>query len=52
MRLFHAPEGLPKMRPLSKKRSTVVSVLDIGTSKICCLIARLTPREELSLIHI
>ena len=25
--------------------ATVVSVLDVGSTKICCLIARLTPRE-------
>ncbi len=41
------PNGLlPRMKPLTDKRSTVVSVLDIGTSKICCLIAKLTPRSE------
>ncbi len=38
------------MSPLSAKRSTVVSVLDIGTSKICCLIAKLRPREERGLL--
>jgi len=37
---------LPRMKPLSDKRSTVVSVLDVGTSKICCLIAKLRPREK------
>lgn len=37
---------LPRIRPLSEKRSSVVSVLDIGTSKICCLIANLSPRSE------
>jgi len=37
---------LPRMKQLSDKRSTVVSVLDIGTSKICCLIAKLRPREK------
>jgi len=46
MRFFNAPTGLPKMRPLSRKRATIVTVLDIGTSKICCLIASLTPRDE------
>src|SRR5829696_5940634 len=34
----------PKMKPLSPKRSAVVAALDIGTSKIACLIARLRPR--------
>jgi len=37
---------LPRMKPPSPKRPTVVSVLDIGSSKTCCLIARLKPREE------
>lgn len=37
---------LPHMKPLSDKRPTVVSVLDIGTSKVCCLIAKLTPRNN------
>lgn len=34
---------LPQMKPLSKKRPTVISVLDIGSSKVCCIIGRLTP---------
>lgn len=37
---------LARMRPPSMKRPTVVSVLDMGSSKTCCLVARLTPREE------
>ena len=37
---------LTPMRPLSMRRATTVSILDIGSSKICCLIARLKPREE------
>ncbi|WP_407050332.1 cell division protein FtsA [Methyloraptor flagellatus] len=32
------------MRPLSHRRPTVVSVLDVGSSKVTCLIARLSPR--------
>lgn len=34
----------PKMKPISPKRTGIVCSLDIGTSKIVCLIARLTPR--------
>ena len=34
----------PKMKPISPKRSTVVCALEIGTSKIVCLVARLKPR--------
>ena len=38
-------DGLtPKMKPVSPRRSAIVAVLDIGTSKIVCLIARLTPQ--------
>lgn len=33
----------PRLRPLSERRSAILSVLDIGTSKIVCLIARLNP---------
>jgi len=34
----------PKTRPLSPKRSALVAVLDVGTSKVACLIARLKPQ--------
>ena len=33
------------MRPLSARKSAILSVLDVGTSKIVCLIARLQPME-------
>jgi len=35
----------PKMKPVSAKRSAIVCALDIGTSKVACLIGRLTPRS-------
>src|SRR5262245_2154019 len=34
----------PKTKPLSPKRSALVAALDVGTSKIACLIARLRPQ--------
>ena len=34
----------PKMKPLPPKRSVLVAALDVGTSKIACLIGRLKPR--------
>ncbi|MEA3027886.1 MAG: cell division protein FtsA [Alphaproteobacteria bacterium] len=34
----------PKMKPVSPRRSAIVAGLDIGTSKIVCLIARLKPQ--------
>lgn len=33
----------PRMSPLSPRRPAIVAALDIGTSKICCLIGRLRP---------
>lgn len=38
--------GLPRMKPLSSKRHHVVSVLDIGSTKVVCMIGRLSPRKE------
>ena len=39
------PFGLtPKMKPLAPKRSALVAALDVGTSKVACLIGRLKPR--------
>jgi cell division protein FtsA len=35
----------PKMKPLAPKRSALVAALDVGTSKISCLIGRLKPRQ-------
>jgi cell division protein FtsA len=34
-----------RLRPLSPKKATTVSILDIGTSKIVCVIAHLKPIE-------
>ena len=34
----------PKTKPLSPRRSALVAALDVGTSKIACLIARLRPQ--------
>ena len=35
---------LPRMKGLSPRRARVISVLDVGSEKISCLIARLRPR--------
>jgi cell division protein FtsA len=37
------PRQAPKTRPMSGKRTALVASLDIGTSKIACMIARLKP---------
>ena len=36
----------PRLKPLSPRRSAVLSVLDVGGSKVVCLIARLLPMEQ------
>ncbi len=33
-----------RARTLTQKRSSIITILDVGSSKICCMIARLTPR--------
>jgi cell division protein FtsA len=38
----------PRMKPLSPRRSATYAILDVGTSKIICLIARLTPVREIA----
>ncbi len=49
---MHDPHGLtPRLKPLSARRSTTLSVLDIGTSKVVCLIAELQPAEALSTLR-
>ena len=35
-----------RLRPVQPGRSTLVSVLDIGSTKMCCVIARLSPRQS------
>lgn len=34
-----------RLRPVQPGKATLVAVLDIGSTKICCVIARLVPRE-------
>ena len=36
----------PRLRQIPPRKSAVLSVLDVGASKIVCLIARLTPMER------
>ncbi|MDF2116726.1 cell division protein FtsA [Roseiarcaceae bacterium H3SJ34-1] len=36
----------PRIKPLSARKSAILCVLDVGTSKVACLIARLVPAEQ------
>ena len=40
----------PRMPQIPARRSAILSVLDIGASKIVCLIARLTPIDRKSVV--
>lgn len=42
-RVVNGATYTPRMRPLSTRRSAHVCVLDVGASKVVCLIAKLTP---------
>ncbi len=35
-----------RLKPIQPGKASLVSVLDIGSTKICCIIARLNPRPE------
>ena len=44
-------DGLtPRMRPLPARKSATLSVLDVGTSKVVCLVAELLPIESSDLL--
>ncbi len=45
MSFFRPSSLLPRLKPLSAKRSSIFTVLDIGSSKVVCMIGRLTPVE-------
>ncbi len=50
MSIFRHTSDLPHVGRLSKGRSTIVSVLDVGSSKICCMIAELRPHTASSVL--
>jgi len=37
--------GVSRIKPLGSRRWSTISVLDVGSTKICCIIARLRSRE-------
>jgi cell division protein FtsA len=41
----HGHTLIPRLKPLSSRKSATLSVLDIGTSKVVCLVAQLKPFE-------
>jgi cell division protein FtsA len=41
----------PRMKPLSARKSAILCALDVGTSKVACLIARLMPAEQSDLLR-
>lgn len=43
---FGQPDPMSRLKPLSQRRSAIVTVLDVGSTKVACLIARLRPRDS------
>ncbi|HEY8578373.1 MAG TPA: cell division protein FtsA [Beijerinckiaceae bacterium] len=41
----------PRMKPLSARKSAILCALDIGTSKVACLIARLAPADASEMLR-
>jgi cell division protein FtsA len=41
----------PRLKPLSPKRSALVAALDVGTSKIACMIGRLKPHSPQEMLR-
>jgi cell division protein FtsA len=41
----------PRMKPISARKTTILSVLDVGTSKVACLIARLMPADPSDMLR-
>jgi len=41
----------PKMKPISPRKSAVIAALDIGSSKVACLIARLRPHPPQQVLN-
>lgn len=39
-------DWLPRARPLSRGRSQTIAILDVGSSKVCCIVARLRPQRQ------
>ena len=36
----------PKMKPVAPRRTALIAAVDVGTSKIACLIAKLRPNAQ------
>jgi cell division protein FtsA len=45
------PVTLPRMKPISARKSAILCVLDVGASKVVCLIAKLIPAEPSDMLR-
>ena len=43
--------SLPRMKPISSRKSAILCVLDVGASKVVCLIAKLIPAEPSDMLR-
>jgi cell division protein FtsA len=54
MTLWSTPRGFdqsPRPRDLTMRKNTILSVLDVGTSKIACIVAELVPAESSDILR-
>ena len=49
VRAPNTPAGASRLKPLGVRRATTVTGLDVGSTKVCCLIAKLKPRDTQAL---
>ncbi|MEP1208869.1 MAG: cell division protein FtsA [Rhizobiaceae bacterium] len=48
--MFRSPSDVARVGRLPTGKSTIVSVLDVGSTKISCMIAKLRPRSEVDVL--
>jgi len=46
MSLFRSTSNISRLGRSQSGRSSIHAVLDVGSSKICCLVGKLTPPDE------
>jgi cell division protein FtsA len=46
-----ASTHLPRIKPISNRKSSILCVLDVGASKVVCLIAKLIPAEPSDMLR-
>ncbi len=48
---MNASMTLPRMKKISARKSAILCVLDVGASKVVCLVAKMIPAEPSDMLH-